>query len=81
MANVEKIFLVTMSHDHKWELLVPDKNWEDIKNIIIFTMKRGVEEPYDSAFKRVMTYNGHEVEVSFMYCDGIIKISDAWVKG
>ena len=44
-------------------------------------MKSGVEKPYGSAFKRVMTYNGHVVEVTFNYSDNIIKIADAWVVG
>lgn len=62
-----------------WQLLVPYKNWEDIKNIIVSTMKSGVEEPYGRAFKRVMTYKSHVVEVTFNYSDSLIKISDAWV--
>ncbi len=78
-GKIQHIIEGSKGHDHKWQLLAPNKNWGDIKNIIISTMKSGVEQPYGKAFKRTMTYNGHLVEVTFNKCDGIIMISDAWV--
>ena len=77
--DIKHIIEGSKHSNHKWELLVPDKNWEDIKNIIISTMKSGVEKPNGSSLKRVMTYNGHVVEVTFKHSEGIIKISNAWV--
>ena len=65
---------------HGWEKLVPDKNWNDIKNIIVNVMDNGVEGPYKSVFSKKAIINGIEVEVTYTkLSDGTIKISDAWV--
>lgn len=65
---------------HSWEKLVPDKNWNDIKNIVNNVMENGVEGPYKSVFSKKMTINGYEVEVTYnKLVDGTIKISDAWI--
>ena len=66
--------------NHGWENLVPDKNWNDIKNIIANVMDTGLEGPYKSVFSKKAIINGFEVEVTYMkLSDGTIKISDAWV--
>lgn len=65
---------------HNWEKLVPDKNWDDIKNIIADVMETGVEGPYKTVFSKKAIVNGFEVEVTYTkLIDGTIKISDAWV--
>lgn len=66
--------------NHGWENLVPDKNWNDIKNIIADVMENGVEGPYKSVFSKKAIINGLEVEVTYTkLSDGTIRISDAWV--
>ena len=66
--------------NHGWKKLVPDKNWNDIKNIIANVMDTGVEDPYKSVFNKKGTINGFKVEVTYTKLnDGTIKISDAWV--
>lgn len=66
--------------NHGWENLVPDKNWDDIKNIIAEVMENGAEGPYKSVFSKKTIINGFEVEVTYAkLSDGTIKISDAWI--
>ncbi len=67
---------------HKWELLVPDKNWTDIKKIIEDVMETGEEKPYKSeGCSRAKEIQGHIVEVTYKTMeDGLCKISNAWVK-
>ena len=45
-----------LGHDHKWELLVSNKDWTRIKEIINKTMKDGVEKPYKSVFAKNIYY-------------------------
>lgn len=66
--------------NHGWEKLVPDKNWSDIKNIIVNVMDTEVEGPYKSVFSKKATISGFEVKVTYTkLSDGTIKISDTWV--
>ena len=66
--------------NHGWENLVPDKNWNDIKNIIAEVMETGVEGPYKTVYSKKAIINGFEVEVTYTkLSDGTIMISDAWV--
>lgn len=66
--------------NHGWEKLVPDKNWNDIKNIVAEVMDTGVEGPYKSVSSKKAIINGFEVEVTYTkLSDGTIKISDAWI--
>lgn len=66
--------------NHGWEKLVPDKNWNDIKNIVAEVMDSGVEGAYKSVFSKKAIINGLEVEVTYTkLSDGTIRISDAWV--
>uniref|UniRef100_UPI0022E8E6BB polymorphic toxin type 35 domain-containing protein n=1 Tax=Holdemania filiformis TaxID=61171 RepID=UPI0022E8E6BB len=66
--------------DHSWNLLVPDKNWQEIKKIISQVMNTGVEGPYKTVYSKKAIINGLEVEITYTKLnDGIIKISDAWI--
>ncbi len=66
--------------NHGWENLVPDKNWNDIKNIIAEVMETGVEGSYKTVYSKKVIINGFEVEVTYTkLSDGTIKISDAWI--
>lgn len=68
------------SSDYGWEILVPDKNWDDIKTIIAKVMETGIEGPYKSVYCKKAIVNGYEVEVTYTkLSDGTTKISDAWV--
>ena len=55
-------------------------NWGKVAIIINEVIQRGRTEEYGSAFKKVMEYGGKIVEVTYQYVDGILRVSDAWVK-
>lgn len=38
--------------NHGWEKLVPDKNWDDIKKIIVEVMDTGVEGSYKTVYSK-----------------------------
>lgn len=72
--------------NHNWNKLFPNnplndpKLWEKVITIISATMKNGNKSAYKSVFKRVATFGGHVVEVTFIkLANGVIGISDAWV--
>lgn len=65
---------------HKWEKLVPNKNWEDIKYIIAYVMEFGEEGIYKTVHSKKAVINGFVVEVTYVEIEGRIRISDAWVK-
>lgn len=66
--------------NHNWEKLVPDKNWNDIKNIVNDVMENGEEGPYKSVFSKKKIIDGYEVEVTYnKLSDGTVRISDAWI--
>ena len=68
-----------LGHDHKWELLVSNKDWTRIKEIINKTMKDGVEKPYKSVFAKNIYIEGYEVTVTYAKVFDKIVISDAWI--
>lgn len=71
---------------HKWSSLVPggpkDPNrWNKIKEIIKKVLIDGKESRYGSVYKKTLNYKGKVVEVTFQKLkDGVISISNAWVK-
>ena len=83
--KVNKIINGSANTNHKWELLVPDKNPNDIADIIKEALEYGITTPYKpSASSKVLsvTRNGqtHVVEVPFVYVDGKINFGDAWIR-
>lgn len=67
--------------NHQWEKLVPDKNWNDIKNIIGEVMETGGDVIYKNGTSKVKLINGELVQVTYKKLpNGTIKIGDAWVK-
>ncbi len=79
--KVNHIINGSKGSNHRWEKLVPDKNWDDIKNIIGEVMETGVEGSYKSVYSKQAIINGFEVEVTYAkLSDGTIKISDAWIR-
>lgn len=65
---------------HKWEILVPDKNWTDIKAIIKNVFECGADGTYKGGPSRQMEVNGHTVEVVYRIIDGIPTIGNAWIQ-
>ena len=69
--------------NHKWEKLVPDKNWEKMKNIIREVLENGNEKEKNSRhqiFENTLEIDGHKVQVRYKkFPDGTIKVSDGWI--
>ena len=66
--------------DHQWEKLVSNKDWNGIKEILIYVMENGVEGPYKRVYSKRAIVNGYEVEVVYNKLNnGVIRISDAWI--
>ncbi|MBS5935319.1 MAG: hypothetical protein KIC94_20905 [Clostridiales bacterium] len=43
-------------------------------------MDKGKEEPYGSALQKILKYGQEIVVVTYKYVDGILRLSDAWVR-
>lgn len=65
--------------NHHWELLSSNKDWNEIKNIIIEVMVNGKEEPYLSVYCKKYVIDGKVVQVNYNKYNGAYKISDAYV--
>ncbi len=65
--------------NHHWEKIVPNRSWEDIKNVIANVMQNGTETPYKNVSTRILNIDGFDVQVVYKVVDGIARISDAWV--
>ncbi len=67
--------------NHKWEKLVPDKNWDSIKSIIHEVLETGEEISYKTGTSKVKTIKGEQIQVTYKrLSDGTIKIGSAWIK-
>jgi len=78
--KVHHIIEGSKNSNHKWEKLVYDKNWNDIKNIIEYVLVLGNEVPYKNVKSKIANYKGYDVQVIYVnMLDGSIMISDAWV--
>ena len=79
--KISHIIEGSKSSNHKWEKLIPDKNWNDIKNIISEVMETGGDVVYKNGTSKVKLINGELVQVTYKKLpNGTIKIGDAWVK-
>ncbi|WP_158612348.1 RHS repeat-associated core domain-containing protein, partial [Fretibacterium sp. OH1220_COT-178] len=56
------------------------KDWEEIILIIQAVLASGTEEKYGVALKRSLEVGKEIVSVTYTIIDGVIRISDAWVK-
>lgn len=67
---------------HLWSKVVSDPNdWNQVSKVMSKVMEQGVEGPYKDVFSKILDVNGHTVEVTYTkLSNGIIKISDAWVR-
>ena len=69
--------------NHKWEKLVPDKNWEKMKKIIREVLENGNEKEKNSRhqiFEKTLEIDGHKVQVRYKkFPDGTVKVSDGWI--
>ena len=78
--KIDHIINGSKNSNHAWDVLVPDKNWQEIKKIIAEVMDTGIEGPYKTVYSKKAIINGVMVEVTYNKLnEGIIKISDAWV--
>lgn len=87
--TIDKIDSNTIHHiingsknsNHRWDNLVPNKNWDVIKEIIADVMENGAEQPYKKVFQKSKLYGNNLVEVIYQkFDDGSFRISNAWVK-
>jgi len=74
---------------HAWNLVLKNVTQSGVKNLISQTLKKGattlinkmVEKGVTSMiYESVYSYMGQKIVVHYAVIDGIIKISDAWVK-
>lgn len=71
---------------HKWNSLVPNpkdpNNWGKITAIISLVLSEGVESFYKNgpAYMKTLEIRGEIVDVVYRVIDGVINISDAWVR-
>ena len=65
--------------NHHLELLSSNKDWNEIKNIIIEVMVNGKEEPYLSVYCKKYVIDGKVIQVNYNKYNGTYKISDAYV--
>jgi len=69
---------------HNWDKLVPDpkdpNSWHKIATIIYTVLKYGQNEPYKGVRSKAFEIGGEIIQVTYKYVDGILRISDAWVK-
>ena len=72
---------------HNWNKLVPNpndpNNWGKIAALISTVLANGSEEKYkgiEGVFIKTYQIGNQIVEVTYRIIDGIINISDAWVK-
>ena len=69
--------------NHKWEKLVPDKNWEKMKKIIREVLENGNEKEKNSRhqiFEKTLEIDEHKVQVRYKkFPDGTVKVSDGWI--
>jgi len=79
--KINHIINGSKNSNHKWEKLVPNKNWSRIKNIIMEVLETGEVEPYKTGTSRIKMINHELVQVTYKkLLDGTIKIGNAWIK-
>jgi len=78
--KIKHIIEGSANSNHKWEKLVSDKNWNDIKKIIKEVLETGSDDSYKRIKSKIKNIKGEIVEVAYIEKDGIIKISNAWVR-
>ena len=81
--NINHIKNGSKNSNHKWEKLVPDKNWEKMKKIIREVLENGNEKEKNSKhqiFEKTLEIDGHKVQVRYKkFPDGTVKVSDGWI--
>ncbi|STC72739.1 Uncharacterised protein [Clostridium botulinum] len=76
-----KIHHILQDH-HDWGKMVKDpKDWSEVSKIVSKVLNEGVEGTYKSVYSKTLNINGNIVEVTYVKLkNGIIKISDAWIR-
>lgn len=72
-----------LQEKHAWDKVVNDPNsWDEVSDVLNQVLKYGTESPYHDTkniLKKVYNINGSDVLVKYLYRDGKLIISDAWV--
>lgn len=70
-----------MQSKHAWERALSDTSWDNVKKLIDFTMRKGTITLINQR-DDVMIYEvvHEDVVVRYAIVEGIVKISDAWIK-
>lgn len=78
--KIKHVIEGSVGSNHKWEKLVPDKNWGAIREVIKDVLQGGIQSNYKGGPAMQKEIAGHVVEVAYRVVDGIKRISGAWVK-
>lgn len=78
-----------ITQEHAWNLVLKNVTQSGVKNLISQALKKGATTLIDKMVKKgvtsmiyesVYSYMGQKIIVHYAIIDGVIRISDAWVK-
>ena len=75
-----------MDAKHAWDKVVSTTNWNNVQGVIQNVMQKGTSTIINTTsnggtvYEAIKTINSQTVVVRYAIIDGVIKISDAWVK-
>jgi hypothetical protein len=75
-----------MDVKHAWDRVVSNVNWSSVQGVIQNTIQKGTSTIINSTsnggvvYEAIQKVNSQTVVVRYAIIDGVIKISDAWVK-
>lgn len=64
---------------HNWEKVVPDRDWNRIKEVIREVLKKGESYKYKNGPAKRKEVNGYDVVVTYYENNGVIKVGSAWI--
>lgn len=70
-----------LQEKHLWSRLVNNADdWSSVSKIMERVLKEGVEQPYGSVFIKTLIIDGQTVQVIYQKINGVIRVSDGWIK-